>query len=456
MIGKRRLNILLIGLAVFFAGFYLKAKPDLKNVIIISVDTLRADHLGCYGYPLNTSPAVDALAGDGVLFTDCWALTPLTAPSFSTMLTAFPPHKHGAKRNGLGIYKKIKTLPHFLKTYGYQTAAVISNWPLRKRLAGLHRGFDAYHEVFTKKRYWGIMNSEGQAPAVNRKTFAWLEKNHNKRFFLWVQYTDPHAPYIQHKKFTFDYRDVKPSVYPPGTRMKKIKRYDSEIAYTDFYINRLIEELKRLGLYDEALIIFHSDHGESFGEHNYFKHGRKLYNSTLHVPLIIKLPDSRLKNTRRLENVSILDTGRTVFSVLGLMPRPQMEGVDLFAEEAFALNRKILLETYGGVVHLRRKSKKFHLKVKPICYGMVSASTKLIYNLKKKTFEVYDLKSDPFETHNIFLPLSPKVKGMKQDLMNKIFQLSKYIKLNRLYRMNKTSLSKEDMDRLKSLGYYFE
>jgi arylsulfatase A-like enzyme len=369
-------------------------------------------------------------------------------------MTSLPPYKHGAKRNGLSIYKNVKTLAHFLKRYGYRTAAVISNWPLRKRLAKLHSGFDAYYEVFTKKRYLGIMNSEGGAPAVTQKALEWLKNNHKKRFFFWVQYTDPHALYIQHKEFTFDYRDVKPSVYPTGTRMKKIKRYDSEIAFADFYIGKFIEELKRLGLYDEALIIFHADHGESFGEHNYFKHGRKLYNSTLHVPLIIKLPDNRLKNNRRQENVSLLDIGRTIFSALQLLPNPQMEGEDLFQKKAFSADRKILLETYGGAVKWRRSSKRFHLKVEPIRYGMLFGSFKLIYNLKKKTYEVYDLNGDPFETRNVFFQASPQAKGMKQQLLNKIDTLSKYIKLNRMYQLNDASLSKEDMERLKSLGYF--
>jgi arylsulfatase A-like enzyme len=372
------------------------------------------------------------------------------------MMTSLPPYKHGAKRNGLGIYKKVKTLAHFLKRYGYRTTAVISNWPLRKKLIKLHDGFDVYYEVFTKKRYLGIMNAEGEAPAVTQKAVEWLKKNHKnrKRFFLWVQYTDPHALYIQHKEFTFDYKNVKPSLYPPGTRMKKIKGYDSEIAFTDFYIGKFIKELKRLGLYKEALIVFHADHGESFGEHNYFKHGRKLYNSTLHVPLIIKLPSNRLKNTRRQENVSIMDIGRTIFSALNLLPHPQMEGADLFEEEASSLDRKILLETYGGAVHFRRNSKKYHLKIKPIRYGILSGSTKLIYNLKTKSYEVYDLKGDPFETRDIYLQVSPQVKEMKQALLNKINQLTKYIKLNRLYQLEDTSLSKEDLERLKSLGYF--
>lgn len=450
----KKLNVVLILLLVIVIGFHLTAKPNLKNIIIISVDALRADHLGCYGYPINTSPNIDAFSLDGVLFSNCYALTPLTAPSFSTIMTSLPPYKHGAKRNGLSIYKNVKTMAHFLKPYGYRTAAVISNWPLRKKLVKLHHGFDVYYEVFTKKRYLGIMNSEGGAPAVTRKALEWLKNNHKKRFFLWVQYTDPHALYILHKGFTFDYQNVKPSVYPPGTRIKKIKRYDSEIAFADFYIGKFIEELKRLGLYNEALIIFHADHGESFGEHNYFKHGRKLYNSTLHVPLIIKLPDNRLKNTRRQDNVSLLDIGRTIFSALQLLPNPQMGGVDLFEKNASSFDRKILLETYGGSVNWRRSSKKFHLKVEPIRYGILSGSFKLIYNLKKKTYEVYDLKGDPFETRNVFFQVSPQVKVMKQALLNKINQLSKYIKLNRMYQLNDASLSKEDMERLKSLGYF--
>lgn len=446
----------LVFLSMIFFGFNMHAKPDLKNVIIISVDTLRADHLGCYGYPLDTSPAIDAFCRDAVRFAGCYTLTPLTAPSFTTLFTSMPPYKHGAKRNGLSIFRKIKTLPYFLKRFGYRSAAVISNWPLRKNLAGLHKDFDVYYEVFTKKRYMGIMQSEGSAPAVNEKAIDWLEKNHEKRFFLWVQYTEPHLPYILHKSFTFDYRDVPSATYPPGTRMRRIKRYDSEIAYTDFHIGKLIEKLKQLGLYRDALIIFHSDHGESFGEHNYFRHGRKLYNSTLHVPLVVKLPGNRFKNTVHRENVSILDVGPTIFSILDLPAYSKMEGVPLFDGQAAILKRQILLETYGGAVHFKRHRKKYHLKVKPVRYGILSGSVKVIYNLKAKDFEVYDLKEDHFETRGRVLPSSPLsmvVKKLKGILLGKVERVTRYIKANRKVRMQKGALSREDFMRLKSLGY---
>jgi arylsulfatase A-like enzyme len=371
------------------------------------------------------------------------------------MLTGLPPHKHGAKRNGLSIYGKIKTFPQFLKRCGYRTAAVVSNWPLRKKLSKLHTGFDVYYEIFTKKRYMGLMNPEGGAPAVTRKTLEWLKNKPKQPFFLWVQFTDPHALYNLHKGFTFDYRDVKSSLYPPGTRMKKIKKYDSEIAFTDHHIGIVLAELKDMGLYDDALIIFHADHGESFGEHNYFKHGRKLFNSTLHVPLVIKLPGNRLKNTRRTENVSILDIGRTIFSILELPMHPQMEGIALFEESEIPelATRRITFQTYGGAVTFRRNDKKYKLKVKPVKYGILQNSSKLILNPKAKTYEVYNLDEDPFEIKNIFSGNQLPWKGMQEELTDNIKEIKKYIKLKRTYEAGNRVISKEDMIKLKSLGY---
>jgi arylsulfatase A-like enzyme len=446
--------ILIVILAFCLSTNLMGLKPNLRNVIIISVDTLRADHLGCYGYPLNTSPVIDEFSKDGILFSNCYALTPLTAPSFATLLTSLPAHKHGAKRNGLSIYKNIKTLPYYLKKYRYHTAAFISNWPIRKKLSGLNNGFDEYYHIFTKKRYLGILNSEGTAPAVTEKTLRWIQKNHKKRFFLWVQYTDPHALYYLHKNFTFNYQQIKPSTYPQGTRMKKIKGYDSEIAFTDYHIGKVIKELKRFDLYDDAIIIFHSDHGESFGEHNYLKHGRKLYNSTLHVPLIIKLPKKLNANTKRKEVVTIMDIGPTLFSILQIPKFPQMEGLNVFSSDASLFNRKIFFEAYGGTVIFRRNSQKYHIKIKPIRYGTLSRSKKLIYNIKKKTFEFYDLKLDHFESQNIFSQPSMVVDDAKQNLLSKIDQIKEYIKLNRQYRLNGSALSQEDLNKLKSLGYF--
>ncbi len=449
---QKTLLLLLIP-ALMLMGGLLSARPVLKNIIIISVDTLRADHLHCYGYPLETSPHIDSLARDGVRFSNCYTLTPLTAPAFSTVFTSLPPYKHGSKRNGLGLYRNVKTFLFNLKRYGYHNTAIISNWPLRKKLSGLDKNFDAYHHVFTRKRYLGLTNSEGGAPAVNRKALEWLENKSRKRSFLWLHYTDPHAPYIKHKNFTFDYKSVDSSVYPPGTRMKKIKRYDSEIAYTDDHIGRFINRLKAKGLYKDSLIIFISDHGESFGEHNYLKHGRKLYNSTLHVPMIVKLPGNQLAGAVRSENVSLMDVAPTIFSLLNMMRPSKMEGMALFNSDEDLSQRRILLETYGGQVLFKRKSKKYHLKIKPIRYGIVQGNTKLIYNYKKKTYEVYILTKDPFEVRNVSTDLKMDWGHQKDWLSGKVEKVTDYIKLSRRLRTQKNSLSQKDFDMLKSLGY---
>jgi arylsulfatase A-like enzyme len=216
------------------------------NVIIVSVDTLRADHLGCYGYPRDTSPNIDALALDGVKFNGCYTPSPLTTPAIASMLTSLPPFKHGAKRNGLSIFTRIKTLPQFLKEEGYYTGAFISNWTLKKKLCHLDRGFDTYTEILTRKRRYGLYSPEGEAPEVNLEVYKWLYGNKGKKFFLFVHYTEPHGPYVYHKEFDKGYDRIDPEFYPKGSNHKKTKKYDTEIGFVDFYIGELIQKRRKL------------------------------------------------------------------------------------------------------------------------------------------------------------------------------------------------------------------
>jgi arylsulfatase A-like enzyme len=416
------------------------------NIIIIAVDTLRADHLSCYGYPRNTSPYIDDLASDGVKFNNCYTPSPRTTPAFASILTSLPPHKHGAKRNGLSIFDKTKTLPQFLKEIGYYSGAFVSNWTLKKKLTHLDRGFDTYAEMLTKKRWYGLFNPEGEAPKINPEVFGWLRHNKEKKFFLLVHYTEPHDPYIYHKEFDRSNDRFDPAYYPEGSSRKKIKKYDTEIGFVDFYIGELIQEIKRHGLYDNSLIIFLADHGESFGEHDYYGHGRRLYNSGLHVPLIVKLPGSRLKGTEVDGNVSLLDVAPTVFTQIGYPIPDRMEGKNLFEQE----NQRVLFfECYLGDV-LSEKGQMYRLKVKPARFGLVRGHDKLIFD---KGYEVYDLNKDPFELTNIYHNPEGKFEEITILIRGYMNKVEKFIEYSKKFHKQRSKLTKEELATLKSLGY---
>lgn len=453
-------SILLVVLVIIFQisfNINLNAKDTDTNIIIIAVDTLRADHLSCYGYPIKTSPAIDKLAMDGSLFKKCFSLTPLTAPSFSTMLTSLPAYKHGAKRNGLSIYHRIKTLPYYLKKEGYYSVAFISNWPLRKKLSHLHKYFDEYNEIFTKKRWFGLFQPEGKAEDVTKRAINWIEQNKNNKFFMWIHYTEPHAPYIKHKKFDYSSYMVKKDVYPPNSSIKKIKKYDSEVSYTDYYIGKFIDKLKEHNLYRNSLIIFIADHGESFGEHNYFKHGRKLYNSTINVPLIIKRPNNINRNNPISKPVTLLDIAPTILSIIGTDIPKTMEGKVLLKQDKDELYKDIFIETYRGAVHFK-KSTVGQIKVSPTYFGLIKYPFKIIAkikfkNLRYKKIEVYNIENDFFETKNIWNKKSEELMNMSKILKKHIYNIKLYLRYSKKHYKQNSKITKDDMEQLKTLGY---
>jgi len=421
------------------------------NVIIIAVDTLRADHLGCYGYPRNTSPNIDKFAEDGVKFTHCYTPSPLTTPAFASMLSSLSPYKHGAKRNGMSVFNRTKILPQYLKRHGYYSGAFISNYTLKKDLTRLNRGFDTYTEVLDKKRWLRMFLSEGDAKDVSEKASRWLYKNSERKFFLWVHYTSPHEPYVYHKEFDKGYKEVDPSVYPDGSHFKKIRKYDTEIGYDDHHIGQLIKKIKEYGLYDDSLIIFMADHGESFGEHDYFTHGRKLYNSGLHVPLIVKLPLSENAETVVERNVSLLDIAPTILWHLGIPIPEGMEGEDLFNPKSE--ERVFYFEAYKGVVDSKR-GELFHLKVSPIRYGMLKDNIKLIYDNNK--YEAYDVEKDWFESQNIYHNPDSQMAVLSGMLIQFKANVEEFIEYSKKYLKQRSKLTKEEIEKLKSLGYIKE
>jgi len=438
-------NLKLLALSCFLFVFCKFLYP--QSVFIIAVDTLRADHLGCYGYPRNTSPNIDELALDSILFSRCYTPSPLTTPAFASVLTSLPPYKHGAKRNGLSIFDRIDTLPQFLREQGYSTGAFVSNWTLKKDLTHLDRGFDTYEEIFTKKRWFGLINPEGEAPDISLEAIKWLFENKDREIFLFVHYTEPHDPYVYHKDFDEGYDDFDPAFYPLGSSQKRIKKYDTEIGFVDHHIGELLGKIKEYGLYEDSLIIFLSDHGESFGEHDYYGHGRRLYNSGLHVPLIVKLPGAQQKNTEISRIVSLLDVAPTILSLAGLSVPEDMEGIDLFDEEN--QDRVLYFEGYRGAVHYGR-DQTFRLKVEPNRYGLLKDDIKLIFD---KEYEAYDLVRDRFELTNIYKNPEKKFTDMTALLEAFIKDIQDFIEFSKKYHRQRTNLTEEELERLKALGY---
>jgi len=300
-----------LGIGIWLYTSYLSSKK-VRHIILISIDTCRADCLSCYGCQQKTTPNIDKLARQSVLFENVISAVPVTLPSHSTMLTGTIPHYHGAHTNNnyrLGEFNV--TLAEMLQEKGYKTAAVIAAFVLDARF-GLSQGFDSYNDRFLGKREPGFV-LERRAAETSKLAINWLAEHANEDFFLFLHYFDPHAEYIPPEPFASNFRE---------------NPYLGEIAYTDYCIGKVIDKLKSLGIYDSALLIVTSDHGESFGEHGEYTHGYFIYNTTIRVPLIFKLPGTN--NAKRVKDiVGLIDVTPTILSQLGIAGPSHIQGKDL-------------------------------------------------------------------------------------------------------------------------------
>src|SRR3984885_13055994 len=253
----------------------------LPDVYLVTIDTLRADHVHCYGYNRIQTPAMDSLARDGVRFAQAFTPSPLTNTSHTSILTGLLPSVHGVTEFAMPLEKTYPTWAELLKKNGYQTAAFIGAVVLDSRTLapGLDRGFDYYDNFPSDSgegKHWGQVERRGDD--VVHRAEAWMGAHPQKPRFVWVHLYDPHDPY---------------EPPPPYSQIYKDRLYDGEIAYADAALGKLLSYLKHENRYRNALIIVVGDHGEGLGEHGEQTHGIFLYDSTTHVPLIIKLPGAQ-------------------------------------------------------------------------------------------------------------------------------------------------------------------
>ncbi|MEA2601705.1 MAG: choline-sulfatase [Acidobacteriota bacterium] len=353
------------------------------NLLLVTVDTVRADHLGCYGDREAVTPALDRLAGEGIRFAAASSAVPLTLPSHATILSGLLPPHHGLRNNGAGALPGgTATLATLLKGAGYRTGGFVGAFVLDRRF-GLGQGFEVYDDEIPRDPRAGVsLEAERPGREVVDRALAWLaqkgDHEDDRPFFLWVHLYDAHAPYAP----------------PPAWAARHPGRpYDGEISEVDEQVGRLLAELDRRGLAGRTVVAVAADHGESLGEHGELTHGLLLYEPTLHVPLILRAP-GRLTSRVVRSPVSLTDLAPTLagllgraFNAKGVRPR---DGRDLSADlldgreppagEVYAESRYPAIFGWSSLAALRRRGLKY-----------ISAPAP----------ELYDLGQDPKETTNL-------------------------------------------------------
>jgi arylsulfatase len=323
--------------------------PSRPDVVLVTVDTLRPDHLGAYGYAAATSPRIDALAARATLFENAISQAPHTVPSVLQIMTS-------RFSMGLMIPPEDPTLAELLQAQGYQTVAVVENphFEQQREANGLRRGFDRFwrngviaRQSLAKQLY----KTDTPADAVTAQARrAILARRPGQPLFLWVHYIDPHDPYLppfdpdmdrlsqwNPSPYTGDVRDTPlykqspdaPVPLSDADRQHLVDLYDAEIRYTDRSVGDLFDLLEEQGLFDRALVVLASDHGESLGEHGLWTHGQSCYEPEIRIPLVVKQPRQR-QGQRRRESVQAVDIVPTVLDVLGLdASRWRLDGTSL-------------------------------------------------------------------------------------------------------------------------------
>ncbi len=289
-----------------------RAMPAGPSVLLVTIDTLRADHVGAYGAEFAATPALDALAREGVRFETAISPAPLTLPAHASMLTGLLPSRHGVRHNG--VYRlpdEIETMAERFRAGGHSTAAVVGSIVLARRY-GLDRGFDVYDEEMEGRHASATGYPERSAQAVTKRALDWLDAT-PRPFLLWVHYYDPHASYDPPEPFASRFRD---------------RPYDGEIASVDAALGVLIERLRTQGRLDRTLVVVTADHGESLGEHGERTHGYGLYDATLRVPLILRGPGVPA-GVRVPGVVSTTSIAPTLLAAAGLPAFAQSDGIDL-------------------------------------------------------------------------------------------------------------------------------
>lgn len=413
------------------------------NVILIMVDTLRADHMGCYGYARNTTPHIDAFARESTLYSKAIAQAPWTPWSVFSFMSSRYPDILTPKPGRDMTCRSYAMLSEVMEDRGYATQAIVSN-PLLFLLPGYEQGFSVFDT--TASQHMELTTSPRVADAAVKR----LDTLENNKFFLFLLFTDPHRPYIVHPGFEMD---GKPSGMRPARltharnatatepagfaeARREAAAYDSEIAFTDAHVGRVIDALKQRGLYDGSLIIFLSDHGEELKEHGRLGHQYTLYDEVLNVPLIVKLPGQR-QGTVVDGTFPLIDLYPSVLGVLGeRVPASMIAGKDM------------------NLRHLQkcRETPIFSATIKGV-FSIRDSRYKYILHADRSVQELYDLARDPWEQHDLAAQEPARLARYYRLLQRRPGQLPDIGVLGEPQPVRLPHFTREQADRLRSLGY---
>jgi choline-sulfatase len=353
-----------------------KPPPAIRNVLLISIDTLRADHLSAYGFRRPTTPNIDAVAREGVLFKNVHTPVPMTLPAHVSMLTGTLPPTHGLRDNLQNrLPEGSLTLAEMLKARGFTTGAIVSTFVLDRRF-GTSQGFDSYDDRFQAVHKIGDLR-ERKGDEATRRAREWLDEHKDRTFFFLVHLYDPHDPYEPPEPFASQW---------------KAHPYEGEVAFADHCVGQVMEKLRQLGLYDSTLIVITGDHGEMLGEHGELNHGFFLYEGALRVPLVVRVPHAEAAARQVDVPVSLIDIVPTVLSLLGAEVPKAVQGVDLSpwlaGRGAGGKARPLYAETVTPTRYYGANS----------LLGVIADGWKYIETTRP---ELYDLRSDPAEAVNL-------------------------------------------------------
>ncbi len=451
-------TIVLTGVAglILVVRWRTSGRTQKPNIVLIVIDTLRADHVGCYGYGRNTTPHIDRLARDAWAFKNAVSSAPWTTPSVASLLTSQYPSVLGIREDLARINPSFPLLSQILRRNGYTTCGVVSS-PTVAGSLGFDRGFDEYEEAYDHS---STTHDDVCSPAVTAKAIEFLRRKHTKPFFLFVHDFDPHYNYILHPGY--DFYPAYNGNLTSGERIRELWKkldtlsdddvhyltsvHDSEIAFTDEHVGTLLDELVHLGLYEDTVIIVTADHGEEFMERGWLGHTVTVYQELIHVPLVVRVPGATPQQIDT--SVGLVDVLPTVLAHANIQAPDDIAGQALDPRELHASGHgPRFSETFNNQPRAAQQHEPIALRC------VVHRGRKVIFDAMNDRTQCYDLLRDPLERTDVSGAGEPEMTALQEKLMQWVDHMDRQYPAPSTTQDAQELFTPDQIKMLKSLGY---